>query len=145
MKQSRRDRVVWQMQQTLSHTLNSAVQKMQQAIEVASATWRYWLGKSAWAHVRVPAEMLAHSFAGLDRDQFLQLHLFVTVWMVASITLTGCLAQLHVCSVHISVPSVKAFLSPSHLVCSFLFSLLFFNNNNNNNIFYICSTHNSVQ
>lgn len=78
---------------TNSYTINSALKKMQQAIKVASATWRYWLGKSAWAHVRVPAEMLACSFAGLDRDQFLLLHLFKTVWMVASITLTGCQAQ----------------------------------------------------
>lgn len=27
------------------------LQEMQQAIKVASATWRYWLGKSAWAHM----------------------------------------------------------------------------------------------
>lgn len=81
LKQSRKKRIGWQVQQTLNHTITSALQKMQQAAGVASATWRHWLGKSAWAHVRVPAEMLARSFAGMDRDQFLRLHLFATVWI----------------------------------------------------------------
>lgn len=42
--------------------------------------------------------------------------------MVASITLTGCLAQRHVCSVHVSVPSVTA---SSHLkICELTLTLL---------------------
>lgn len=60
----------WARDSAVDTQSHGALQEMQQAIKVASATWRYWLDQSAWAHVMVPAEMLARSFTGLEWDQF---------------------------------------------------------------------------